>query len=96
MAEEKFLTYKGRPLVRTGNLIFYGDLNEKYYTMISILQTENKGDVPVATKVEIQLLLTDKNIPAKDALVKKAVKDGLYPAMDLAAVWLEMENAKPE
>lgn len=94
MAE--FLTYKGRPLVRTGNLIFYGDLNEKYYTMISILQTENKGDVPVATKAEIQLLLTDKNIPAKDALVKKAVRDGLYPAMDLAAVWLEMENAKPE
>lgn len=96
MAEEKFLTYKGRPLVRTGNLIFYGDLNEKYYTMISILQTENKDDISMATKAEIQLLLTDKNIPAKDALVKKAVRDGLYPAMDLAAVWLEMENSKPE
>ena len=42
---QKFITYKQRPLVRMGNLIFYGDQNEKCYVMMSILDTQNKGDL---------------------------------------------------
>ena len=81
---QKFITYKQRPLVRMGNLIFYGDQNEKCYVMMSILDTQNKGDLLLSGKVEIQLLLT--------ALVKKAEKQGLYAAFDLASVWLDIAN----
>lgn len=48
---QKFITYKQRPLVRMGNLIFYGDQNEKCYVMMSILDTQNKGDLLLSGKV---------------------------------------------
>ena len=56
---QKFITYKQRPLVRMGNLIFYGDQNEKCYVMMSILDTQNKGDLLLSGKVEIQRGLRD-------------------------------------
>ena len=38
MANEKeFLTYKGRPLVRKGNEIYYGDMSEKYVILLQIM-----------------------------------------------------------
>ena len=43
-------------------------------------------------KVEVQLLLTDKSVPPAEALVKKAEKQGLYAAFDLASVWLDIAN----
>ena len=30
MAETNFLTYKGKPLVRKGKEIYYGDMSEKF------------------------------------------------------------------
>ena len=89
---QKFITYKQRPLVRMGNLIFYGDQNEKCYVMMSIIDTQNKDDLMLSGKVEVQLLLTDKSVPPAEALVKKAEKKGLYAAFDLASVWLDIAN----
>ena len=43
----------------------------------------------VATKVSIQLQLTDTSVRAKDRIVKASVKDGLYDAMDIASIWLD-------
>ena len=36
-----------------------------------------------------QLQLTDASIKSRDRVVKKSEKDGLYAAIDVAAVWLE-------
>lgn len=87
---EKLITYKGRPLVRTGPIIFYGDQNEKCYTMLTILDAKEHQDIMVSGKVEIQLLLTDKSVPAAEALLKKTEKEGLYKAMEVATIWLDM------
>ena len=44
MAEEKeFLTYKGRPLVRNGNTLYYGDMSEEFVIMIQIVSTKKRG-----------------------------------------------------
>ena len=43
----------------------------------------------VATKVAVQLQLTDPNLRTRDKVVKKSEKNSLYSAMDLACVWLE-------
>ena len=57
MAETKApaLTYKGRPLRRFGNLIYYGSMGEKYIIMLEILKTEKQGELDVATRVSVQL-----------------------------------------
>ena len=90
MAKEngKFLTYKGKPLVRNGNTLYYGNANDKYVIMMQILATKPVGDVEVASKVSIQLLNTDPNVSARERIVKSSEKKGLYAALDIAEVWL--------
>ena len=85
----KVLEYKGHPLQRKDNIIYYGSCADKYIIMMQILDTKKVGDLDVATKVSIQLQLTDSGIKSRDRIVKKAEKDSLYSAIDVAAVWLE-------
>jgi hypothetical protein len=89
MSEKKILEYKGYPLRRKDNLIYFGRMSDKYIVMMQILSESTVKDLPVATKVSLQLQLTDPDIKSKDRVVKKTEKSGLYEAMDVAAVWLE-------
>lgn len=89
MANEKIpLTYKGHPLRRKDSLIYYGSMAEKYIIMLQILDSKKEQDMDVATKVSVQLQLTDPDLKSRDRVVKKTEKDSLYAAMDVAAVWL--------
>lgn len=90
MAEEKIpLTYKGHPLRRKDNLIYYGSMADKYIIMLQVMETKKVEDLDVATKVAVQLQLTDPDLKSRDRVVKKTEKDSLYTAMDVASVWLE-------
>lgn len=85
----KTLEYKGHPLQRKDNIIYYGSFADKYIIMLQIMDTKRVGDMDVASRVSVQLQLTDDSIKSRDRVVKKAEKDGLYSAMDVASVWLE-------
>ena len=85
----KTLEYKGHPFQRKDNIIYYGSFAAKYIIMLQILETKKVKDLDVATKVSVQLQLTDASIKSRDRIVKKAEKDGLYSAMDVAVVWLD-------
>lgn len=89
MAKEGIpLTYKGHPLRRKDNLIYYGSMAEKYIIMLQVLDTKKVQDLDVATKVSVQLQLTDPDLKSRDRVVKKTEKDSLYAAMDVSSVWL--------
>ena len=83
------LTYKGHPLRRKDSLIYYGSMAQKYIIMLQILSQKKDQDLDVATKVSVQLQLTDPDLKSRDRVVKKTEKDSLYAAMDVASVWLE-------
>ena len=83
------LTYKGHPLMRKDNLIYYGSMADKYIIMLQILESTNVSDLSVATKVSVQLQLTDPAVKSRDRIVKKSEKDGFYTALDVGCVWLE-------
>lgn len=85
----KTLEYKGHPLQRKDNIIYYGSFADKYIIMLQIIDTKKVGDLDVASKVSVQLQLTDPSIKSRDRIVKKTEKDSLYLAIDIAAVWLE-------
>ena len=87
------LTYKGRPLRRKDNLIYYGSMADKYIIVLQVLASKKQGDLDVASKVSVQLQLTDPDLKSRDRVVKKSEKDNLYAAMDVAAVWLERSLA---
>lgn len=87
--ENAVLMYKGHPLMRKDNIVYYGSMADSHIVMLQILESKKVGDQDVASKVSIQLQLTDPAARSRDRVVKKSEKDGLYTALDLGHVWLE-------
>ena len=88
------LEYKGHPLRRKDNLIYFGSMADKYIIMLQILETKKVKDLDVATKVSVQLQLTDPDLKSRDRVVKKSEKESLYAAMDVASIWLDRALAQ--
>lgn len=92
MAETKKgegLVYKNHPLRRVDNLIYYGSMADKYIVLLQILDAKKEKDMDVATRVSVQLQLTDPDLKSRDRVVKRSEKDNLYAAMDVGCIWLE-------
>ena len=43
--KKKFLTYKGKPLIRCGQKLYYGNLNDKYILVLEVVETEKYKDI---------------------------------------------------
>lgn len=87
--KNEVLKYKGRPLMRKDNLIYYGSMTDEYIVMLQILESKKMEDLDLATKVSVQLQRTAPDVKARDRVVKKSEKDGFYTALDVGCVWLE-------
>ncbi len=88
-AKSTTLEYRGKPLLRQDNQLYYGSMSDKYIIMLQIAETKKVKDLDVATKVMVSLQQTDPNVSTRDKIVKKAEKGSLYAAMDVASVWLD-------
>ena len=88
-AKTEGLVYRGHPLRRIDNLIYYGTMAEKYIVMMQIQDTKKVQDLNIASKVSVQLQLTDTTLKSRDRILKKSEKDSLYAAIDVAHIWLE-------
>lgn len=80
-----FLTYKGRPLVRKGNTVYYGNMTDTNIVRLTILSNTND----IADTIKIELMLSDTGLSEKDRIKKTSEKHGFYEALDLASVWLD-------
>ena len=89
MAEKEFSTYKGKPLVRCGDEIYYGSMADRFVIRMQIKSKKTVGDTEIADRVTVQLLCTDPDLSPRKQLVKSSEKQGLYVALDIADVWLE-------
>lgn len=86
---QKMLTYKGKPLVRSGNTIYYGDMSDEYVAMLQILETKDFEDVQMPQKVSVQILSTDPDLRPKEKIKKKTEKANLADAVYIASIWLD-------
>ena len=89
---ENILMYKGKPLVKSGNTIYYGYMDEPYVAILQIKSTREINGEEVADKVTVHLFRTDPAITRlKDKIVKNAERKGLYSALEIGCIWLERE-----
>ena len=79
------LNYKGHPLMRKENIIYYGSMSDSHIIMMQILDSANNKDLSVAKRVSVQLQQTDPNVRMKERI---AEKNSLWSAMDIASIWL--------
>jgi hypothetical protein len=83
--EGKYITFKGKPLVRENNIICYGNMEDKYYLFLMILTNKKIGNTEVPDKILVQILSTEE----KNKIIKQGEKSGLYVALDIGMIWLE-------
>ena len=90
MADQKFpLVYKGHTLRRKDNLIYYGSMADKYIIMLQVMDNKKvDDDLSLATKVSVQLQLTDPDLKSRDRVVKKSDLPDLFSAIDMGSIWL--------
>ncbi len=90
MAEkQEFSTYKGKPLVRCGDELYYGNMEEEFVIHFIIKSKKVVNGVEIADKVTVQLMATDPGLSPRRQLVKSSEKEGLFVAMDIGEVWLQ-------
>ena len=87
--DKEFSTYKGRPLVRCGDEIYYGNMEEPYVIRMQIKSKKEQNGIEIADKVAIQLMATDPGLSPRRQLVKSSEKQGLFVAMDVGDAWLQ-------
>ena len=86
---KKTLTYKGKPLVRNGNTIYYGDMADEYVAMLMIAEANDFADIKLPSRVTVQVVATDPDQSPKERIKKKTEKNNLYDALNIASIWLE-------
>ena len=84
-----FFCYKGRPLVRLGDIIYYGNMKEGCVVKLRIKSNQKVKDLPVAKEVSVQLLNTEPDVPPQEQIVKATEKIGLYQALDIGTAWID-------
>ncbi len=86
--QKQMMVFKGKPLVRNGNTLYYGSMADPYVTLLQVLSTEEFHGVQMANNVSVQLLSTDPNQGPRERIVKRTEKNGLYNALNIANIWL--------
>ena len=92
MAFTPKLTYKGKPLVRKDNELYYGSMTDPYVLYLQILTTTPVGNETVADKVQLMLLSTDTSKAPQERVMRQSTKRGLYNALDIGSIWLQDAN----
>ena len=86
------LTYKGKPLVRKDNELYYGRMTDPYVLYLQIHSTKQSGNMQAADKVHLQLLSTDETKTPEARVARQTTKNGLYNALDIGSIWLQKAN----
>ena len=94
MAFEAKLTYKGRPLVRSKNEIYYGNMSDPYVVFMQVLSSKEEIGTEMPDKMAVMLLSTDTSLEPKDRIIRQSVKNGFYNTLDFAAILLDRSLAE--
>jgi hypothetical protein len=87
VSENEYLEYKGRPLVRQGDELFYGDMTDKFYIFMLIMTKKEVGDNEIPDKVMVQLCESSSKNPKEQKIL-----NGLKEAFEFADAWLDRYN----
>lgn len=90
LVDGKYLEYKGRPLVREGDTLCYGDMSEKCILILEILTYKNEGGRELPDNIFIQVVESQN----QTNILRQGSKQGLFEAFELGLIWLEHELKK--
>lgn len=89
LTERESLIYRGKPLIRDGNVLYFGSFDENFITRFTILDSEQVNELDMAKKITIELLEKHGNDISTARLTKKAERTSMWAALDIGVYWLE-------
>lgn len=89
ITEREQLIYRGKPLIREGNVLYFGDFNDNFITRFTILDSEKVNDLDMAKQITIELLEKNGTDISQAKLTKKAERTSMWAALDIGIYWLE-------
>ena len=94
--QQDYFIYKGYPLVRSGNSIYYGYMSDPFVTQLQILHKTKQDGIDIADKIKVYQISTDEKLAPMEAIVKTSERGSLFEALDLANAWLERSGKDAE
>ncbi|MBQ7821660.1 MAG: hypothetical protein IJ391_05200 [Clostridia bacterium] len=85
LGKDKYIMFRGKPLVREGGQFLYGSLDETHTLFLGVHNTEKVGEYDLPGDITV---MVRANSDGK--IVKATKKHGLYEALDVGAAWLEL------
>ena len=85
----EYTSYCGKPLVRNGNIICYGNPGHKAILILTVLTMKKIKEAEIPDMIFLQVQDTKTG-----EVLKQSEKFGLYEALDIGKVWLEKELKK--
>lgn len=86
--KKKVLTYKGKPLLKCGNRIYYGNLEDKIILVLDIVESKKNKDINSSTKIKIQLM-DNKGELGKGQVFRSGERENIFKALDIGEWWLQ-------
>lgn len=83
------ICYKGKPLVRCKDVIYYGNIEDGHIIRIESVKASEKSDIKVSTEVSVEMIEIDPKDTNVRKIIKTSKKDGLYQALDISKIWLD-------
>lgn len=84
----KQFTYKGKPVYRRGNVIYYGDLSKDLILVLEIVESEKLGEYQISKKVKFHIQDNTGEV-GKGVNYRSGERENLYEAFDIGAWWLQ-------
>ena len=84
--------YKGRPIVLCGDTMYYGRMGDPFVVMLQVKSHKDFKDLSLSDAISVQMMATDLSLPPQKLIIKRTDKQGLYQALDIAAIWLDREE----
>ena len=82
----EYTCYCGKPLIKSGNIICYGNPARKAILVLTVLTTKDFHGTEIPDMIFVQVQDTKTG-----EILKQSEKYGLYEALDFGKVWLDKE-----
>ena len=86
--KKKLLKYNGKPLIRVGNRLYYGELEDKLILVLDIEETAKINGVNAPSKVKI-LLMDNTGEFGNGQIFRKGEREDIRKALDIGEWWLQ-------
>lgn len=88
MAETNFLLYKGKPIVRSGNKLYYGNMGDGYVIEMTLHDIREENGIPMSKRITVRLVCTMRDCAPTEMIVNKSEKYNLADALEIGDIWL--------